>query len=200
MGILNFLNENSGAIQAIATFLLVIVTIIYAYFTNCMQKIASKQITSDIIVSDIILKSSVEKQKDNLKDFNAPYILLFDLFFDISNRGSGNGSIEKPILVLKIDLLKWEICPNRKELVGFNYRERGPMKITENFYKDLGGSIYLRGGEYEKIELEYRIDVDENFVKSFKNNPDSLKYYIKYKNNFGGKYRREDIEIRCRED
>lgn len=200
MGVLNFLNENSGAIQAIATFLLVIITIIYAYFTNCMQKIASKQITSDIIISDIVLESSAEKQKDNLKDFNAPRILFFDLFFDISNRGSGNGSIEKPILVLKVDLLEWKICPKREELVGSNYREQGPMEITQNFYKDLGGSIYLRGGEYEKIELEYRFDVDENFVKSFKNNPYSLKYYIEYKNNFGEKYRREDIEIKHRED
>jgi hypothetical protein len=199
MGVLNFLNENSGAIQAIATFLLVIVTIIYAYFTNCMQKIASKQITSDIIVSDIALESSAEKQKDNLKDFNTPHILSFNLFFDISNRGSGSGSIEKPILVLKIDSLEWKICPKREELVGSNYREQGPMTVTQDFYKDLGGSIYLRGGEYEKIELEYSFDIDENFVESFKNNSDSLKYYIKYKNNFGEEYKREDIEIKYRE-
>ncbi len=194
-----FLNDNSGAVQAITTFLLVAVTIVYVVFTYRMQKIASKQITADIKISDIILKSSLERYKkdtEDLKKITTNNFSYFHLFFDVSNRGVGKGSIEKPILVLKIDSDEWKINPKRKELTGSSYQEK-PWMISQNFYKDLGGTIYLKGGDYKKIELEYRFSFgeDEEFVRAFKDNPNSLKYYIKYKDNFGKEYKKEDMKI-----
>lgn len=193
---LDFLNENSGAIQAMTTFLLVIVTIVYAFFTYCMQKIAKEQIVAKITVSDIVLKSSLEKYKENVNDMKGiPEHDFFDfyLLFDISNRGLGSGSIEKPILILKIGSVEWEINPIIKERIEPSHQEEYRIFVR---YKDLGGTIYLKGGEYEKIELEYQFTFNEEFVEYFKNNPTSLEYYIQYKNNFGQKCREKDLEVK----
>jgi hypothetical protein len=193
----DFLNKNSGAIQAMTTSLLVIVTAFYASFTYRMQKIAKEQIVAKITVSDIVLKSSLETYKKNtnyyMKGIAGYDSFEFHLLFDISNRGLGNGSIEKPILILKIGSMKRKINPRRKERTGAPYQE-GPITFHE--YKDLGGTIYLKGGGYEKIELEYQFIFDEEFVKSFKDNPTSLEYYIQYKNNLGKEHKRKDLEIK----
>lgn len=180
----NFSNNNSGAIQALSTIILTIITLFYAIFTFKMVEIANKQITADINISNKILESRFKNFNIKSLDIHSVYDFRFD--FDVFNKSSGAGTIEKPILILKIDDKKWLVNPVREEYTGSESHSTGNLIDTHNFYKDLGGTIYLKGGGFEKVKLEYRFNPDSDFVDSFQENQ-NIEYLIEYKNNLGDK-------------
>lgn len=176
-----------------ATLILVIITGIYAYFTYKMAKLMAKQIVADIQIANIILRSNfvdhwfkerLAKQPEQItKDSH----FEFELLFDIRNRSSGSGCIDKQTLILKFKNDGFEyLVPPKTKLT--RYHQKTPT-VSEEEITDLGGTIYLRGGESQKIELDYIVyRIDDKLLKHIKENLNSLEYYIKFADNLGKNY------------
>lgn len=168
-----------------ATLILVIITGIYAYFTYKMAKIMSKQVVADIkIFNKVCISSFLEKRTEQISKNS---YFEFNLFFDIRNRSAGNGSIDKPILILKFnnDNFQYKIPPIIKDTEW----EKIDDCRSEGNIIDLGGTIFLRGGESQKIELKYVLrNFSSDLLKHIKENLNSLEYYIKFTDNLGKNY------------
>ncbi len=185
----------TGAINDNATLILVIITGVYAFFTYKMAKIMAKQVIADIQVSNIILgsnfaenwfKERLEKQPEQIgKDS----FFEFNLLFDVRNRSSGNGSIDKPTLVLKFtnDGFECTVLPKTKSYSWHSVD--GNPNVREQEVTDFGGTIFLRGGESQKIELEYLLhDFNDEVLKHIKENLNSVEYYLRFTDNLGKSY------------
>ncbi len=179
-----------------ATLILAGITVIYVYFTYKMAKTMSKQVIADIQVSNIILGSAflnswfIERKKNNPEQIDNSF--EFNLLFDARNRSSGSGSIDKPILILRFrnDNFKYEVFPTTKHTEW----EKVDATMSRGITTDFGGTIFLRGGESQKIELDYQLyNFGDDLTKHIKENLDLLKYYIKFDDNLG---KRHVIRIR----
>ena len=107
MDILLTIKKIAKFLNDYATLILVIITAIYAYFTYKMAKLMGKQVLADIQVSNVNLSSIFESPefKEGLAK-NQTYIseysyFEFNLLFDVRNRSSGSGCIDKPTLIFK---------------------------------------------------------------------------------------------------
>lgn len=185
----------AGMINENATLILVIITAVYAYFTYRMAKIMAKQVIADIQVSNTVLgsnfaeswlKERLEKQPEQIgKDS----FFEFSLLFDIRNKSSGNGSIDKPTLILKFtnDGFECAVLPKTKSYSWHSVD--GNPNVQEQEVTDFGGTIFLRGGESQKIELEYMLHYfNDEVLKHIKENLNSLEYYLKFTDNLGKSY------------
>ncbi len=195
MDILNFLNLNSGAIQAISTIALVIITGVYALFTYKMAKIMAKQIIADIQVANIILGSNFaenwfkERLEKQPQQIGMDSFFEFNLLFDVRNKSSGSGSIDKPTLVLKFTNDGFECAIHPKTKSYSWHSVDGNPSVQEQEVTDFGGTIFLRGGESQKIELEYMLhDFNDEVLKHIKENLNSLEYYLRFTDNLGKSY------------
>lgn len=184
-----------------ATLILVIITAIYAYFTYRMAKIMSRQVIADIQVSNITLGSNFAEKwfRDRLssqpEQVNKDSYFKFNLLFDVRNQSSGNGSIDKPTLVLRFadDGAEYEILPTTKDREW----EQISSNTSREIVTDLGGTIFLRGGESHKIELEYTLyNFGDDVLKHIKENLNSLEYYLKFKDNLSKNYLPKITEIK----
>jgi hypothetical protein len=199
-----WLAETIGVIKFIAkianeyaTIILVIITGVYAYFTYKMAKIMAKQVIADIQVTNVVLgsnfaenwfKERLEKQPEQISRNSG---FSFNLLFDVRNQSSGSGSIDKAILVLRFtnDNFERDIPPKTKDSWNEKLEEHSGMTTYRTIVNDLGGTIFLRGGESQKIELEYMLyDPDDNLIDHIKNNLGSLEYYLKFSDNLGKNY------------
>jgi len=198
--VMQFLKEAVKVINENATIILVIITGVYSYFTYKMAKIMAKQVISDIQISNVILgsnfaenwfKEKIKKEPELIKNFSFRSVLLFD----VRNKSSGNGSIDKPTLVLKFlaNNVEYEVSPTTKDIEW----ENTGANTSKQIITDLGGTIFLRGGDYLKIELEYSLyDFEESMFKNLKENITSLEYYIKFNDNLGKCHLIKIIDIR----
>lgn len=200
-GLIEIIKFVASAINDNATLILVIITGIYAYFTYRMAKIMAKQVIADIQVSNIVLGSNFvenwfkERLEKQPEQFSKDSFFKFNLLFDVRNRSSGNGSIDKPILVLRFsaDGIEYEVSPTTKDIEW----KKIDSNTSQQIVTDLGGTIFLRGGDSHKIELEYTLhDFGDDLLKSVKENLNSLKYYIKFNDNLGKNYLLEIKNIR----
>ena len=184
----NFVNEY-------ATLILVIITGVYAFFTYKMAKIMAKQVIADIQVSNTVLgsnfaeswfKERLEKQPEQISKNSG---FSFNLLFDVRNQSSGSGSIDKPTLVLKFtnDGFECTVLPKTKSYSWHSVD--GNPNVQEQEVTDFGGTVFLRGGESQKIELEYMLhDFNDEVLKHIKENLNSLEYYLKFNDNLGKSY------------
>lgn len=193
INILETFKDIVSATNNYATIILVIITAIYAYFTYKMAKIMAKQVIADIQVSNIILGSNFAEKwfRDRLssqpEQVNKDSYFKFNLLFDVRNQSSGNGSIDKPTLVLRFanDGAEYEILPTTKDREW----EQISSNTSREIVTDLGGTIFLRGGESHKIELEYTLyNFGDDVLKHIKENLNSLEYYLKFKDNISKNY------------
>lgn len=191
---MGWLNNNSGAIQGFSTVVLVLITGFYAWATYRMMRIMKQQVLADIFIDNAIVGSElIEKymqeavEKENWENGN--YYFQFILVFFARNRSSGSGSLDKPSLVLHFpDGFNQQFEPIIKEREW----EKTSETISTQRVTDLGGNIYLRGGEAQRIEIEYSGSIsDPKFLKHIKDHADKIEYRIKYKDNFGKKYLRK---------
>lgn len=201
INILETFKDIASATNDYATIILVIITAIYAYFTYKMAKIMAKQVIADIQVSNIILGSNFAEKwfRDRLssqpEQVNKDYYFKFNLLFDVRNQSSGNGSIDKPTLVLRFadDGAEYEILPTTKD----REREQISSNTSREIVTDLGGTIFLHGGESHKIELEYTLyNFGDDVLKHIKENLNSLEYYLKFKDNLSKNYLSKITEIK----
>lgn len=109
--------------------------------------------------------------------------IQFDLYFNVTNKSGGAGSIQKPKIIIK-------------ELHGKNTLcsvEAITRWLGIEGAKDSGRTIYLGGGERMDGEhLEYRI-YDSSLGLRLLKDKLSFKYYIGYDDN-AGKYHEEEIK------
>lgn len=138
--------------------ILIVVTAVYAYLTYKIVQITKKQIVADIHVFDKVLGSNLVenwylKKIKEQPDEALKYRLTFRLLFDVRNKNSGSGCIDKPDLVLKFnnDNFEYKIPPETKESWDEKLEDRGNMQSYRTIVKDLGGTIFLRGGESKKL-------------------------------------------------
>lgn len=170
--ILQFLNDYTNLI-------LVMITAVYAFLTYRMVTLTKRQIVANIRISKAVVKSGLlskrnRRNKDiflkevvdkKISDFKNE-LLTFHVSIDIYNSSSGNGSIDQPKLLLKFSKNDFELeLRNSNEEVGS--RE----------------TIYMRGGDFEKRDLDYFLPYNSRFLKILQQHPGQLEYYIKYKDN-----------------
>lgn len=206
--VITTLNINSGLIQALATVILVIVTAVYAYFTHRMVSLTAQQVVSDIKIYNIILSTELA-DKEVLKRFKqypgqvGGHYYRFTLFLDIYNRSSGSGSVEKPLLILKFcnDNYEYELAPVTEIVHSREIGRDGPLIRYDNYTERLGGAIFLRGGELQKVEVSYEaFRIPDELSEHIKNNLSDLKYSIKFCDNLGKKYLLSIDEIKAKGD
>ena len=191
--ILNIIRGLTKFLNDYATLILVIITGIYAYFTYRMAKLMAKQVIADIEVTKITLGSNfveswfLERLKNQPQQIDKNSYFRFNLLFDVRNRSSGNGSIDKPTLVLKFvgNATNYEVLPTTKDVEW----KKIDSNTSQEIVTDLGGTIFLRGGDSHKIELEYTLhDFRDDFIQQVKENLNSLEYFIKFNDNLGKNY------------
>jgi hypothetical protein len=193
---MEYINHSKDVIKMVMSFLngystliLVIITGIYAYFTYKMAKTMTNQIIADIkIFNKVCISGFLGKQT---KQIDKDSYFIFNLLFDVRNRSAGSGSIDKPTLVLKFisDNFEYKIFPKTKESYDTDIRKEGPITNYRTVTNDLGGTIFLRGGESQKIELKYELfNITDDLLKHIKENLSSLEYYIKFTDNLGKNY------------
>ena len=172
-----------------ATLILVIVTIIYARSTHKMEKLMATQVIADIQVSNIVLESAFIKNQFKKKIEEQPYF-NFNLLFDVRNKNAGSGSIDKPILLLKFKNNNSEcsILPTTKEFWDERLEESSSMVVCRMIENDLGGTIFLRGGESKKEELKYRIYNSGDDLSKHIKDYSVIEYYLKFSDNLGKNY------------
>ena len=113
------------------------------------------------------------------------HLLHFKLHVILKNKGGGNGSIEKPFLLVSVPQ-------------NYNRIFKGCKKIVlKPQVRDSGVAWNLTGGETQNDEVEYYIWGQSNArdLISAAKNYEQLKYAIEYKDNFGYKYCRKIKEI-----
>ena len=193
--IINFLNQNAGAIQGISTVILVIVTIWYAFSTKRMSDLMKSQITSKILIEKISIGTSVLEEYFLKEKNNKNSSLTFKMIFDVRNEGNASGSIYKPSIVIsllehKIDFI---INPKTKDYEIYNHKNNGYMSSYDTRTINHGSAIFLQGGESNRIELEYEfnINTDEklDFINEIQKNPTLLKYHLLTTDNLGNEYK-----------
>jgi len=192
--IISFMWSIFDGLEKHSTLILVIITAIYAYFTYRMTKIMHKQIAPDIKLRNIIIGSTFSEKWFLEKIKNDPQNIgycKFKLYFKIFNQGGGGGSIEKPKIILKLSNINKEfvMLPRTKE-VTIDKEESVVGIITyNNKIIDLGGSIYLRGGELQREEIEYSFnDTTKEIFDIIKVKDNAVQYFIKYHDTFGKEY------------
>lgn len=192
MDFINLLNSNSGAIQAISTTVLVLITVWYAFTTQQMARIMKKQTTPKIVIENISIGSQFKEQWFLKGNFQNGYSFKVKSIFDIRNEGNGSGSLYKPSLVVKLKERFEILCPKTKDYESYNIEDRGNMRTWDTRTINYGGSIFLAGGASEKIELEYvfRVESEEQlaFIKEIQANQDLIEYTLKTKDNLGNEY------------
>jgi hypothetical protein len=181
-------------------FAIAIITAIYVYATIKMVGVMKKQVVSEIKLSNIKLTTSLNNEfiAETKKITKQTRGLSFHLSFDIYNSSSGNGAIEKPMLKIMLNELPFFARPTTKTF-------KGDISTGQNFeIIDLGGGIFMPGGDYKKVEISYDYFEDENNLfyllieqinKKATINEDDFKYSIVYKDNIGKRYEKKITSI-----
>lgn len=202
---MNTLQSFGEFLNNYATLILVFITAVYAYFTYRMVKIMARQTTSDIRTSNIIIGSPfienwfLERVKNRPEQVSKNSFFEFKLLFDIYNRSSGSGSIEKPVLIIRFkdDGFEYEIYPVTKESYQTDIRKEGAMTTYRIVENDFGGAIFLRGGEFQKVELKYTLDdLPKELLTHIKEKTNSIEYFIRFNDNLNKKYLLKVKEVR----
>lgn len=146
-----------------------------------------------LIVPDWVIKDWKNKSVEQLKDS----VLTFELEIIVTNKQGGSGSIDKPMLLIRI--------PNGKKLSFFTkykFIKIRPItehteseKESENMFKIWterhGRSFNLSGGEKLDDKLKYQTYKYPKNIFDYIKYYEQVKYYIKYRDNRGKKIRKE---------
>lgn len=194
---MQLLKEIGLVLGGYATLALAVITFFYMRSTAKMAKVMSDQITAHIKLTDLKLNSSL-LDEDRIKRLDGDASRLdrtnidFMLNLFVRNAGAGSGSIDKPFLIIKLpntdEIL---IKPNTKELEVRPPVKDGFMTYSANIEHDLGGTIFLEGGQSIREEIEYDLKTQalpqqqkEAIISSY----GSAEYSIKYKDNLDKEY------------
>ncbi len=192
---MDFLNQNAGGIQALSTIVLVLVTVLYARSTRQMAMVMKDQITSKIIIENYSVGSRLIEKWFIDRGVSPNTVLNFQTLFDVRNEGNASGSIYKPDLIISSIETGYSlrIGPKTKTYETYNYRKETYMTTYDTRIINNGASIFLSGGESNKIELEYEYhiknDGDIAFVAEALKDPSSIQYSLVTLDNLGKEYK-----------
>lgn len=198
---IEFINQNAGAIQAISTIALVLITTWYAVSTRSMTKLIKAQMTPKIIIENVSMGSAFLEQRFLEQNLDEHSFLDFKLIFDVRNEGNASGSIYKPDIFLSLDgtAHSQRIKPITKTYETYNHEHTGIMETWETRTIDHSRSIFLSGGFSEKVEIEYRLRLkDESsleFARSVQGNLSRVQYKLITQDNLGREYNIPIIKI-----
>jgi hypothetical protein len=193
------LRQVAGLLNEYANLLLAVITAIYAFFTYRMAKLMSQQTMAKIEVAKIIAGTPFLEDhfKTALNDGRvAQYRHTFKIIVHLTNRGAGNGSIDKPSLVLHFLNGQRVITP--PEIKEWPFVSGGLSPLQAAFLKpdDLGGTIFLPGGDRQRHELKYQVLLDESIAAALKKGADDVKYYAAFNDNLNRSYLTQITDIR----
>lgn len=163
----------------------VTITLIYAWLTYQTVKLMRRQMTANIRIAKIHLRINAEGRKDGFKisalsDLaKRPYSSLKDLtftfrmFVDFVNISSGAGAIDQPKLLIKFRSNKYELL----------------VRPTSERIGDGRRTVLIAGNGFEKIDLDYFVAFDEEFLEHLKKFSAEIEYYICYRDNSGRRHR-----------
>jgi hypothetical protein len=184
MSILDTINEYSNLI-------LVAITIVYAWLTYQTVGIMRRQVTANIRISKVYLRTSTAVKRENFKISSfkdlakRPYASLkdmtfvFRLFVDFVNVSYGAGAIDQPKLKIKFAKEKYELSIRpTSERIGSGRR-----------------TLVVPGGGFVKIDLDYFVAFDEKFIEKLKKMNDDIEYYVVYRDNSGKCHQVKIVEI-----
>jgi hypothetical protein len=129
--------------------------------------------------------------QDQAHTFAGGLDLRFKLLFWADNADPASGSIDKPVLVLKAHNrnVRIEIKPTTKKQRD-PYGNRGdPLSFLRRMYDlvDTGGTIYLRGGESARVEIEYIHSLSEAEASELRAFYKDIEHWLIYRDNLGKK-------------
>lgn len=184
------IQKNSKGIQALSTIILVIITGIYASFTQKNVKLFKKQLTPNIKmeVEELrkqecneekislfrkILQGEVEDNTINIK---------FVLEFFIRNKYAGAGTVGIPSLIIYFEEKSIKLKPfDPREVKGRNHNK---------------SSFYLRGGERRAYKVDYVLvspnEKNKEKILTIINNYKEINFKIEYKDSHDS-YCKEEI-------
>lgn len=184
---IDLLNQIIESLDKYANLILVIITAIYAFLTYKISGIMKKQIVASIKVSKVSLRIRLGLGKETYN--NLPLkklvkkipskpgetILFFHVSVNFLNLSSGSGTIDHPKLILKMKKNKFthKVRPT-DERIGKKRR-----------------TIFLPGGDFEKIDLEYFVAFNkknEELFRKLKGHYDKFEFYISYNDNLCKKH------------
>jgi len=194
--IFDWLNANSGSVQALSTIFLVGVTIWYAKSTKEMSDVMRKQVTSKMIIENISIGSQFLSDwfPDREYSSSSPSRIEIKVVFDVRNEGNASGSIFKPNLLISSDDSDevFSLNPITVERKQTNRRKEGIMTHWDIEETRHGSVIFVQGGEAKKKELTYRFEIENDkqvdFVNEIQSAPESVTYRIKTKDNLAKEY------------
>ncbi len=174
MGLLKTINEYSNLI-------LVAITVVYAWLTYQTVGIMRRQVTANIRISKVYLRTSAAAKRDNFRVSSfrelsrRPYASLkdvtfvFRLFVDFVNVSYGAGAVDQPKLKIKFPKEKYELSIRpTSERIGSGRR-----------------TLVVPGGGFVKIDLDYFVAFDEEFIDKLKRTNEDIEYYVVYRDNSG---------------
>lgn len=171
---ISWLNQNSGAIQAISTTVLVAITGFYAWQTYKTNKLITRQLLSDIELKIKTFKSSLLDQEflENISrnietKSESMYNIRFNLIYSVKNKSAGYGSIEKPTLIICSKNMKvLQRIPVNNGKIGMNVygncnspSEILAIKRLSEAEQEYSNTIYMKPGEKKILEEDYCIFV-----------------------------------------
>ncbi len=203
IALIEMLKQVADLLNEYANLLLAVITAIYAFFTYRMAKLMSQQTMSKIEVAKIIVGTPFleDRFKRGLKDDNATkYPHTFKVIVHLTNKGAGNGSIDKPSLVLLFANGQKVITPPKIKEYPHVMGPLSPLQAFSLEPEDLGGTIFLAGGDRQRHELTYQVSIDEGMASLLKQDSDSIKYYAAFNDNLNKNHLTQITDIRPTED
>ena len=196
---IDWLNNNLGAVQAISTVILAIITGFYAVQTFKTNKIMSRQIVAETELKLISFKTGllnseiIDNLKESLKKKRNFINIRFNVQYSVRNKSAAYGSIVKPSLFiyLKSDMKLLKLITPRSGKNGIGMYKVGESpsemlalkKLTES-EQESDRIIYLKPNEIKIIEEVYSLFVDcekpTKNIHTIINSPKSLKYELQY--------------------
>jgi len=206
MDLLNFINSNSGAILALSTIILVLITAFYAWQTYKTNKLIYRQVSPNInleiisLTSALLNKDFINKIKESVyKSSHSMINIRFMLAYSIINQSASCGTIEKPELILTCQTNQMQIIlysPKKRSSSPFYKTKNTPSEIlaTRKLWEEEGewnNTVYLRAGEKKNLEDAYcqfiQCEKPDKKLLHFINNAEKIDYQISYINELGKK-------------
>lgn len=130
---------------------------------------------------------SIEQLKDN--------VLEFELEIVVRNTQGGSGSIDKPVLAIKIPDGKQFKFFTRYKLIRIKpvtehyEREQESDNVYKTWTERHGRAFNLSGGEKIDDKLTYQTYSNPKIIHDYIQQNEHAEYFIEFRNNMGKKYR-----------
>jgi len=161
----------SAVVQAVCTFVLMVITGFYAWQTYRTNAFIFRQVSPKIKLEPLKFNSrlpTIENLKKLAHNKGRSFYISFQLEYRVTNSSAAYGTVFKPKLVINMNEKIWELKPHLR---------RSDELVFES-------SIYLMPGERRTMDENYDVLVShedhENYLSLTSEFADKLKYSLIY--------------------